>query len=406
MARSRLPWITALLLCAAGLAAALKLALIHRQVHEDPSVASFCALSDSVNCDTVALSPYSVFLGAPVAVWGLVGYALLAAVIVRAWLARHRHTPLAIFTALSTVTVGVSAVLATISALFIESLCILCFSTYLINGLLLGLSVMLWRRECSGLGVRAALQQLRRKSRPIGLLGAAAGIAGALLSWCFPKYWISAAQASTTAPPPSVTQEASDCPAQAAFATGVTDDGHPWIGAREPGLLVVEFSDYQCPFCSRAHREIRTYVRAHPETIRLVHRHFPLDQACNPSITRPFHPHACFYAKLAICAQQQDKFWAANDYLYTRGRDPTRVTAEELAQELGLELAELSECLQQRASGPLNQDLQEGLRLQLRGTPTFLVDGELHMGRVPPEILLDAVSSAPRNETSGPSHGS
>jgi predicted DsbA family dithiol-disulfide isomerase len=98
-------------------------------------------------------------------------------------------------------------------------------------------------------------------------------------------------------------------------------------------------------------------------------------------------------------------FWTANDYLYTRGRDPTAVTAEELAQEVALDVSKLSQCLEQRAADQLGRDLQEGLRLQLRGTPTFLVDGELHLGRVPPEILLDARSAAPRSTASALSHG-
>ena len=164
----------------------------------------------------------------------------------------------------------------------------------------------------------------------------------------------------------------------------MTADGHPWIGARDPELTVVEFSDYQCPFCSRGHRIMRTLVRAHPTVIRLVHRHFPLDEACNPIIDRPFHRRACYYAALAVCAGEQKKFWAANDYLYTHGRDQAPVGPDLLAQQLGLDLPELNECLERRASDAMKGDLEEGVRLNITGTPTFMVDGKLYPGRVPP----------------------
>jgi protein-disulfide isomerase/uncharacterized membrane protein len=383
------------LLCVAGGAAAVELALIHARVYRDPNVQSFCALSEGVNCDTVALSPYSVFLNIPVAVWGILGYGLMALVLAWGWVSRERRIKLVVLGALAAASVCVSAVLAVISVLHIRSLCILCLATYIINVLLLAIVVLLWRRECSGLCLHAAARLLLQHRRVVARLGALAGGAVAMLWVGYPRYWIQAADASVPAAAASALPSASSCPEDTEVATGVTADGHHWIGARDPQVTVIEFSDYQCPFCSRAHWEMRTLMRAHFTAIRLVHRHFPLDEACNPIIQRPFHPRACFYAALAICAAEQDKFWAANDYLYVHGRDQTPVQPELLAQELGLELQQLRECLQQRAWEKLKGDLGEGIRLQLRGTPTFVIDGTPYMGKVPPEVLESYLPARP-----------
>ena len=61
------------------------------------------------------------------------------------------------------------------------------------------------------------------------------------------------------------------------LASGNDERGHHWIGAADPRLTIVEFSDYECPHCRAAHKAIRVLAARHPEQIRLVHRHLPLD---------------------------------------------------------------------------------------------------------------------------------
>jgi protein-disulfide isomerase len=375
------------LLCAAGCAAAIKLVLIHRQVHQDNSIESFCAISDSVNCDTVALSPYSVFLDVPVAVWGVFGYGLMSLVLLWGWRSRTWQVPTVVLTALAMVSVSVSAILAVISALYIRSLCILCMTTYVINLALLVLCVMLWKRDYPGLGLRAARALLLKSHGALGGLFAVATIAVTMLWAGLPRYWVRPANASDADSAAALPAGSSSAAGSPELATGVTADGHWWTGAREPELTLVEFSDYQCPFCSRAHWRMRALVAANPTAIRLVHRHFPLDHTCNPTVRRPFHRRACRYAALAVCAAEQKQFWSANDYLYAHGRDPTLVEPELLAQELGLDLRQLRECLDQRASAALELDLQEGIQLKINATPSFVVDGKVYPGMVPPQLL-------------------
>ena len=376
-----------LALSLAGLAASVKLALIHAQVHSDPNVESFCALSEGVNCDTVALSEYSVFAGLPVAVWGILGYATIGTTVMWRAAARSRRLPNLVLLMLTGFAASVSVTLGTISFILIDSVCILCLATYVINASLLGVSVVLWRQQLKRRSLIEALAWALPRWRRVAPLLGTAGALALILMLVYPRYWEAPGEMVATAEA-APAASSSSCADESAVVTGVTDDGHPFIGARHPLVTVVEYSDYQCPHCSRAHRQIRTLTRAHAGKVRLVHRHFPLDETCNPIVKRRFHPHACYYSLLAICAAEQDKFWAANDYLYDHGRDSEPAGPEALARELSLDLAELNDCIEHRARSTLDADIAAGLKLRIRGTPTFDVEGELHTGALPAEVLV------------------
>jgi protein-disulfide isomerase len=193
--------------------------------------------------------------------------------------------------------------------------------------------------------------------------------------------------------PPYWRVEASTGPG--GLSIGRTAAGHPWIGASEPVLEIEEFSDYQCPHCQRGHDAVRKLLESYPDRVRLVHRHYPLGRACNPLVRRPYHPEACRYARLAYCAQQKGRFWEANDYLYAHGRRRNPVRAEELAAAIDLDAGSLKRCAaSERAAQAIQQDLESGRDLGVRGTPTFVVEGVKYPGRIPPDVIRRALSGS------------
>jgi protein-disulfide isomerase len=372
------------------LATAVELQVVHVNAWTAGASDSFCAINESWNCDAVARSRWSVFLGVPVAVWGIFGYVQLAAVAFWGGFTRGSRAAVALFAGLAFFSLATSAVLGVISKTQIASICILCLATYGINLLLAVLAALELRRA----GVRESLEDLQdwarvRSGVAWGALAVTLAAAAGLIT-LLPKYWsFEAAQVANTPKLPSNEpgKKPDDRGKQVDLASGVTEDGHPWIGAPEPKLTIVEFSDYQCPFCARSHLKLRSLVEAHPQALRLVHRHFPLDQACNPIIDKPFHKHACLYSGMAACAGEQGKFWAANDFLYAHGRDDEGVRPQRMAMELSLDAGKLLECLEKRAIGLIRADLEEGVKLKITGTPTFQVNGQIHVGEIPPEVL-------------------
>jgi len=373
-----------LVLCTVGACFSADLLRLHANVHTNPDYHSYCAMSERVNCDTVALSDFSVFLGLPVSLWGLLGYVFMGALAV--WgLRGHPRSPswplgLAFWLALFSSLLGIALFL--VSHLIVESVCVVCGGTYLVNIGLAFVAFMALRRGGWGLSGALArdLRTLSAGPGPFALLVVV--FAGALIAaWLLvPPYW----RVETATGP-------------GGLPVGTTPGGHPWIGAVEPVLVITEYSDYQCPHCQRGHDEVRKLIETHPGRVRVVHRQYPLDQQCNSAIPRPFHIYACRYARFSHCAQEQGKFWEANDYLFANGRRRFPVTQEELAHNLNLDRDALRACVEGDEAGQaVQQDLEAGRELGIRGTPTFVVRGEAYPGRIP-EDVIEAALRAPRS---------
>jgi protein-disulfide isomerase/uncharacterized membrane protein len=369
-----------LVLCTIGICLAADLQRLHVNVHTDPDYQSYCAMSERVNCETVAASGYAVYAGLPLAVWGLAAYGFLFALSV--WGLRRRlpvqSWPYGALFWISLVAAAVGVALWGLSHYVIESVCLVCAGTYFINVALLFVATMELRRIGRS-PLRALQDEMGALTRGAGgAIGLVALTAVALLvTWAVMEpYW----KVQLRSGPDGLT-------------VGHTAEGHPWIGATRPVVEIIEYSDYECPHCRRGHAEMRTLVKERPDQVRLVHRHYPLDHTCNPSVSQPFHLRACAYARMAHCAGEQERFWEANDYLYAHGRERDEITADRLAGELGLDASDLETCLagvavQQAVGG----DIAAGRAMRVRGTPAFVLDGEVYPGRIPPDVLEAALA--------------
>jgi protein-disulfide isomerase len=267
-----------------------------------------------------------------------------------------------------------SASLAVISALKVHSFCVLCASTYGINLLLFILAVV----QATSLGLHDALASTWQavRERPIKILVimiVLAAVAGSLMAFT-PAYWRMS----------SHEQKWMDLQG---LNRGITPDSGHFIGAANPEITVTEFSDYQCPGCKSAHAELRNIVKMFPQRVRVVHRHFPLDQSCNRSIDRPFHSDACRVATIAECAGRVGRFWEANDFLFGHALELDSLSTKAIASELGLNPAALATCMQGEGMSAVKTDIETGIALNLRGTPSFLVDGQLYFGNLPASVL-------------------
>lgn len=161
----------------------------------------------------------------------------------------------------------------------------------------------------------------------------------------------------------------------------------PFQGKDKAPITIIEFSDYECPYCRQAHAQLRNIVAQFPERVRLVHRHFPLDQACNRSIERPFHQTACRAALVAECAASVGHFWEANDYLFQASNYLDTQSNEKMAADLNLDPAALDRCMKGEGLAAVKNDIEVGVALKLEGTPSFLVDGQVYMGNLPAAVL-------------------
>ncbi|BHH82936.1 hypothetical protein LA52FAK_12250 [Desulforhopalus sp. 52FAK] len=185
-------------------------------------------------------------------------------------------------------------------------------------------------------------------------------------------------------------------PAKVNLKTGITPSGNPWIGAENPQITITAYSDYLCFQCLKTHFYLRKIIAKHPEKLRLIHRHYPLDHEFNPIVVpEPFHVGSGKMALLAIYAMKRDKFWEMNDALFAIGREKKSINIEKLSNKVGLPYNEVAAAI----SNPyyreqLSYDILSGMKLRILATPTFIIDGKKYTGSIPPETLNTILSLA------------
>ncbi|MEM1347533.1 MAG: thioredoxin domain-containing protein [Myxococcota bacterium] len=143
-------------------------------------------------------------------------------------------------------------------------------------------------------------------------------------------------------------------------------------------VTIVAFSDFECPFCSRANPAIDEALRTHSDKIRLVFKHFPL----------PFHKRADEAAKLSIIAASQDKFWAVHDLLFANQDALADADLQRYADEAGLGIPDITQAMQDPALlQRIEDDMTLGVQSGVQGTPTFFINGQRFSGVLEPDML-------------------
>jgi protein-disulfide isomerase len=157
------------------------------------------------------------------------------------------------------------------------------------------------------------------------------------------------------------------------------------IGPVSSSVTIVEFSDFQCPFCRRAADGIKAVREKYPD-VALVYRHFPLE----------FHPHAKAAAIAAECAADVGRFEAYHDLLWANADSLAVRDLTELARQAGVrDLPGFKQCLADpRTAARVERDRKEGLRLGVTGTPTFLINNLAIDGYPGSDELHNLVSTA------------
>jgi protein-disulfide isomerase len=149
------------------------------------------------------------------------------------------------------------------------------------------------------------------------------------------------------------------------------------LGPKDAPVTVVEFSDFECPFCRNGAQAIGEVLAKHPNDVRVVFKNFPIDTACNDLLQRQLHPFACRAAALARCAGQSnpDLFWRTHDLLF-QASELSEDLLSRLPAELSLSKAKLESCaVSPSTMAKVKEDIALGRSLGVTGTPTFFING-------------------------------
>lgn len=168
----------------------------------------------------------------------------------------------------------------------------------------------------------------------------------------------------------------------------------PTVGPKDAAVTVIEFSDFECPFCGRAQATLQEVRRRYEGRIRFAYKHLPLD----------FHPQALPAAKASQAAHNQGKFWEFSKEMWARQDYLGEKLFVDVAKELELDLEQFN---QDRASkeiaAQVARDLRDAERVQARGTPFFLINGTPVSGAQPLDVFIETIEAAMRAIDTPPS---
>ncbi|MFA6908893.1 MAG: DsbA family protein [Patescibacteria group bacterium] len=170
------------------------------------------------------------------------------------------------------------------------------------------------------------------------------------------------------------------------YADVVTDDD-PSLGTKDAKVTIVQFADFQCPYCQEAFPIIRELTSKYQDQVHFIIRDFPLID---------IHPDAESAAIAASCvaAQSIDKFWSYHDQLYINQSDLSPGALRRYAQNVGAQLEAFDRCItDESVLAEINADYAAGVEAGVVGTPTFFINGQKVEGVIPRDIFEQVIIS-------------
>lgn len=368
-----------------GFLTTIELAVIYyNSLFNKYAMPSFCSINSFIDCDGVAKTTHSQFLGVPLAYWGMFLYLFMGLMLIVDKLKQVKFlkflevfkNPMAYVASLGFIAFAISMVLAGISLFEIKKICILCVFTYFLD-----LAIAIVATDfCNGfLGCF--------KTSVVDFIDALKA----------PKYLISFIIVSILAVCGLYYTNTSDRFApQVKFyntlAKYIQMDKNPYsvvgnvLGDKDAKTTVYIYTDYRCPIC-RAYNIITHKAAKELGGFQLVHRNLPLDMECNKHLTTPFHIGSCMLSRYAIAAEKQGHFWDMNSAIFDR-QPQNEDAVLKIAESLGLNTAKLKE----DAGSPetakrISDEIDQATALKINGTPTIVINGKVYIGLKPYDEL-------------------
>jgi protein-disulfide isomerase len=158
--------------------------------------------------------------------------------------------------------------------------------------------------------------------------------------------------------------------------------GSPVMGPANAPITLVEFSDFQCPYCSKAVGQINATLKAYPNDVRLIFKQYPLDT----------HPQAAISAAASLAAHQQGKFWPMHDVMFANRPKLSRQSILAWAKEMGLDMNRFTADLDSDAiRKAVLRDRDDGDKAGVEGTPTVFLNGQRYNGDLAPDAIKTVI---------------
>ena len=161
-------------------------------------------------------------------------------------------------------------------------------------------------------------------------------------------------------------------------------DGAPFIGPKDARVALVEFSDFQCPYCAQAVIKLNAVLKAYPNQVKLIFKQYPLDK----------HSQAALAAAAALAAHRQGKFWQLHDAMFADRTHLSRKTILAMAGAIGLDTRRFEQDWDSPAvKQALSREQMEGDKAGVEATPTIFVDGQKYNGALDLDVIRPIIEA-------------
>jgi len=193
-----------------------------------------------------------------------------------------------------------------------------------------------------------------------------------------------AASSDSSAPAADQAASATSAGPQEVQRYDVPADDDPSLGPADAKITIIEFSDYECPYCTKWRSEVWPHLQeTYPTQVRLVYRDFPLTS---------IHSNAAMAAEAANCAGEQGQYWEYHDLLFAGAYGLSESAYLKYAQDLSLDGDALKQCLDERRyQEEVEADYNYAAELGIRSTPTFFINGIAIVGAQPFEVFQEVI---------------
>lgn len=372
-----------------GLALSVKLAMIYYSANYDEyALSSFCSINDFVDCDGVARTNSSQFLGIPLAYWGIFFYMTVLFLTFAEKLKNIKFLgflevfkePKAYVTFLGTLAFLFSMGLAGISIFKIHKICILCVVTYFIDFI-----IALIASNGMFKNIVKAF-----KTTFFDFIDGAKKYTKTFIVLLILATSLLAYSGITLNFVPHIKHRKSLLKYRKIKYNPYRVKGN--ILGEENATVVVEvYSDYVCPLCYINNIMLHQAV-SELKNIKIVHYNYPFDTTCNDGINYTMHPNACFMSKVAIASKEQGNYWEMNSLLY-ENKPQNLENAIELAKTVNFDINKfVKDVNSAKTAQILSNEINEGNKKVIDATPTMIINGEKVVGVKPycklKEILI------------------
>ncbi len=378
-----------LVLALAGLVVSVMASYVHYQLLTDASYTSFCDVGDTMSCTQAYLSRYGSVAGVPVAVGGVMFFAVVLAIVGLTGGKSRENVPGYVF-ALSTLALAFVLYLGWASYVVLKVFCILCAVTYAaVIGIFL-ISGGATSFPMKTLPTRARRDLKTLVSSPLALVVALVLLSGAVMAVSvFPREAAVSAQttaAQAAAPLPAVTDEQR---AQIAKWWEVQPKVEVPVPADGAKVLIVKFNDYQCPACKitfDGYRQILPKYIASGQ-VKYVTKHYPLEPECNPYVPGGNHYASCEAAASVLMAKAKGTSDKLEEWIFSH-IGPPALTPDQV-KDAARTVGGITDFDAQyaRAKEEIKTDAGLGQLLGVKSTPTFYINGRTPTQILPPEYF-------------------